>query len=923
MESEYIMEYNDLMKEKQELKSSDELFKQKNQEGMNPSTSFISPVEQESSEYKDEADLFFDEIEEEAEEFSSLSENATITQNEEENNTEKEAMKLNNAFIASPKFKDRKKKLAKGQGFTDEKISEKLKETKDKKQKEISKKQQEMINREEYLKRSEEIAKSPELEKSIREKTSYIHRGGEEQGKLKGIKKAILKSGIDQSILDSYNKALEFKKDGGESKLHHSKGSRLLNEGHNVLEFNLAGTGFYGGFRRESQGVKGRADKNIFGGKRDDATVEKIYERVYGKEQRFKSAIRKIKNLDETDLLLDEEGNLTEEISESNFDDCTESEYLHKDIKGIRCKERANEAKGCIKRRYTIPGIDGAFNSGDFAIDKVRVYIKDLGAQFLTGIFDEWKERNIPMDEIKDVHINLQGHSRGAVGATLGAMTLRGWIAENYPQFLSKVKFDLIAHEPVPGMDADSLYRKEVDVKRRLGGDTTDEVIALQKSGNKMLPLGDSANTTVFYSLSSKEGLLKQQFFDPMMLKGANRIILTSTGHHSTLKNVDTSQYKDKKGQVVDSEEKAHNMALTDAATKEVYRGSGVGDLPGGVYFMDEGGTLLKINTKEDYEKIMAKVGVKMGERERNKRINAVVNDFYDEQEWNKNKIPSVYNFNGAISDLYDKSTKDKKKKSTSYMLMENALKAIITKKEDDISSTYSSKLTNALIATRNYIATHSRFHITKSGDERLAFAKSVEAALLKEYDANTAKGRIGIINEVESLQPDKNISKGSIKSLKRTLMYNSTRTNSENLDALRMFEIDRHYEQNKIARTDALLDGKFSLPKQVGAIHYDGKNRILDYILSDQAEDSLASIIKNIEKKVDVKNLYQRSGWVKGYQLCIEMQKKGELSNAQIERLESLKKSMTLLKDLIDSYKKDIGYVAGMHIRGTESQDQ
>lgn len=879
MESEHIMEYNDLMKEKQKLKTSDELFKQKNQEAMNPSTSFISPVEQESSEYKDEADLFFDEIEEEAEEFSSLSENATITQNEEENITEKEAMKLNNAFIASPKFKDRKKKLAKGQGFTDEKISEKLKETKDKKQKEISKKQQEMINREEYLKRSEENAKSPELEKSIREKTSYIHRGGEEQGKLKGIKKAILKSGIDQSILDSYNKALEFKKDGGESKLHHSKGSRLLNEGHNVLEFNLAGTGFYGGFRRESQGVKGRADKKIFGGKRDDATVEKIYERVYGEE--------------------------------------------HTDVKGIRCKERVNQVNGCTKRKYTIPGIDGAFNSGDFAIDKVRVYIKDLGAQFLTGIFDEWKERNIPMDEIKDVHINLQGHSRGAVGATLGAMTLRGWIAENYPQFLSKVKFDLIAHEPVPGMDADSLYRKEVDVKRRLGGDTTDEVIALQKSGNKMLPLGDSANTTVFYSLTSKEGLLKQQFFDPMMLKGANRIILTNTGHHSTLKNVDTSQYKDKKGQVVDSEEKAHNMALTDAATKEVYRGSGVGDLPGGVYFMDEGGTLLKINTKEDYEKIMAKVGVKMGERERNKRINAVVNDFYDEQEWNKNKIPSVFNFNSAISDLYDKSTKDKKKKSTSYMLMENALKAIITKKEDDISSTYSSKLTNALIATRNYIATHSRFHITKSGDERLAFAKSVEAALLKEYDANTAKGRIGIINEVESLQPDKNISKGSIKSLKRTLMYNSTRTNSENLDALRMFEIDRHYEQNKIARTDALLDSKFSLPKQVGAIRYDGKNRILDYILSDQAEDSLASIIKNIEKKVDVKNLYQRSGWVKGYQLCLEMQKKGELSNAQIERLESLKKSMTLLKDLIDSYKKDIGYVAGMHIRGTESQDQ
>ena len=49
------------------------------------------------------------------------------------------------------------------------------------------------------------------------------------------------------------------------------------------------------------------------------------------------------------------------------------------------------------------------------------------------------------------INFMIRGHSRGAVGASQGAMMLKFWLQENYPRYMDYVHFDLIQYDPVPG----------------------------------------------------------------------------------------------------------------------------------------------------------------------------------------------------------------------------------------------------------------------------------------------------------------------------------------------------------------------------------------------------------------------------------------------------------------------------------------
>ena len=108
-----------------------------------------------------------------------------------------------------------------------------------------------------------------------------------------------------------------------------------------------------------------------------------------------------------------------------------------------------------------------------------------MAADYLTNIFREWQsDRNFSIATTPPVRILIQGHSRGGVAAAEGALLIRQWVQKNYPEFVDKVAFDLIQYDPVPGGDTASYQSTTLKDKKH------------KKPG-----LGDSANTTVVYSV--------------------------------------------------------------------------------------------------------------------------------------------------------------------------------------------------------------------------------------------------------------------------------------------------------------------------------------------------------------------------------------------------------------------------------------
>lgn len=153
-------------------------------------------------------------------------------------------------------------------------------------------------------------------------------------------------------------------------------------------------------------------------------------------------------------------------------------------------------------------------------------------------------------------------------------MMIKQWLHENYPQYEDRVKFDLTQYDPVPGFGSNSGTHQKVDVKN----DTQ------AQQNKKMRALGDSAQTTVVYSMHTEHSL----FFTPQQVANTNRIILTPYAHSVGLAEVDrqaSSQQRD-----------AHRVTFTDAATQEAYRLGSLNELPEGVYVLDENKTLVQLH---------------------------------------------------------------------------------------------------------------------------------------------------------------------------------------------------------------------------------------------------------------------------------------------------------------------------------------
>ncbi len=229
------------------------------------------------------------------------------------------------------------------------------------------------------------------------------------------------------------------------------------------------------------------------------------------------------------------------------------------------------------KIRYTISG-PGLFNVGDHSIENNRVYVKNLAKNELVKYFEEWVK---DPSKAHEINIRLTGHSRGAVAAEEGAQYINDFLKEYAKKhkeaepFLKYISFDLTQRDAVPGFG--TFWR-------------------LGKKDIRNIP---NMKATIFCSMAQDHG---DMIFPLQNVRGAGRIIIGTTEHGMDLGSIDQSQSRYKE------DGKAHRAGFYDADTGEYYRGSGLSELPDGVYIADERYNIVRLTSYSQIGKLIDEV---------------------------------------------------------------------------------------------------------------------------------------------------------------------------------------------------------------------------------------------------------------------------------------------------------------------------
>ena len=412
------------------------------------------------------------------------------------------------------------------------------------------------------------------------EEKSYPHKGYESEQKLKDEQTKLNKYQRKTKMKEVYEtiKELRGEKDPTydymdkvrtskekslrNAPLHYSRGTYLADkEGKNVLEFDMAGSGFKF-MRADYKDINAKTGfmRTI---KSWLHSVKALFTGKKTKEQ---------KNMEKVEQVL----------GEGNQQVNAKGKKLEHVRSRTKIKEITNE-KGEVevirKQRIHMAGsmrFYGLSNRGDYSIENTRQYVQYMGSKYLKDVFDEAiKNKKDP----RDVHIVMKGHSRGGVSAIEGAMMLKQWVYENYPKYEDKVKFEITQMDPVAGLGSNSGLNKEVD----LNGKT------VEQNGVTFRPLGNSAQTTVMYALHANHTL----GFTPQCVKGAKRVIFTPMEHSMGL------------GEQEQVEGEKRKISFTDLKNGHVYRSTAINELGEGVYIADKNNNLVKLNSMEEVNKVI------------------------------------------------------------------------------------------------------------------------------------------------------------------------------------------------------------------------------------------------------------------------------------------------------------------------------
>ncbi len=360
--------------------------------------------------------------------------------------------------------------------------------------------------------------------------------------------------------------------------IHNSRGTKLQNAGYRVLEIDVAGSSF-SQTRQEQNGISGLYNAETVA---LDPNLENVLNAQYGK--------------------------VASGIIPSNPDlkDIRHKDSTVKDSQGRDVKKDRYTISGPMGKAFPVVAPAGSGNNGDYKIDNIKKYIESIGTQYLTPIFESWRNNK---EEPQVIHINLSGHSRGAVAAGEGMKLLYEWLQKK-PQsdYKDYVKFNIIQLDPVPGYGNHYIYPEN-------------DYSGLQ-----------NVESTVVYSMATE---YTDSWFMPQRIQGAQRVIIGTTTHGVGLNMVDYSQV-DQEG-----DEKVHRIGYYDAGTKEFYRGSGLTELPEGFYFSDERQNLIRLDSYSQLDELMDTV---MGE----------TGTHNEEREGELRNVAKTWFANHAVTTSYD-----------------------------------------------------------------------------------------------------------------------------------------------------------------------------------------------------------------------------------------------------------------------------
>ena len=554
--------------------------------------------------------------------------------------------------------------------------------------------------------------RSKEQWKEIKENARSAHQ---KRAGIGNIHEAVRKAFKKGELPDPYDKFNENFGDKYEAELHASIGKKMTEEGKNVLQIDVAGSGvqqpvnMQEGFTGENTIKDGEFEYDI----KKFRTLERKkvgwWNRLFSflpfvwseeKIQRYNEFLNKYgrketpdrrtsdpsetfraqetesfgkKQIQETktsprnqtQTIIREDGHAmpekehfktgAEKIFAGRYGTTPKNENL-KEKELIHMKEKTDTAEDgteLLRRRYAMAGPQGGIfgtklgagvsNKGDYSINNLSNYILEAGKEYLEQIFNNWKTE----DDAKShpINISLRGHSRGAVAVSHGAMKLKYWLNKYYPQYEPYVTFNLIQNDPVPGYGSDHGLKQKINLQNETRADLKKEM-----EKREMKELGDSVNSTVVYSLHTQYPV----FFSPQSVDGAKRIILTAGTHSVNTDHVDRSQ-----------SDKAHRQPYMDMETGEVYRSSGLSELPEGIYIADENYRLVRIPNFEIAKDILGNVLEKAGgQGERHKRIKEVIKNWYEARTTGKKSSEQGREKDPGFAAKRDKLNKEDIKKS-------------------------------------------------------------------------------------------------------------------------------------------------------------------------------------------------------------------------------------------------------------------
>ena len=450
------------------------------------------------------------------------------------------------------------------------------------------------------------------------------------------------------------------------------------NSGHNeepekpkdyVFKMNFAGSGInqwpkmYKGFSGYNQLMEIIPEEEIDPVEKDEA--ESLYTQLKFDVFKKYTANDRIDNGEEislkelNDILAKEYGNYMYLDSEGKLHDIDPFSE-HTPISGIRKKMSADRRRGTLNMSGplgSLLGFDdssGERNIGKYSIENLKQYALWEARKWITSI---------PLDSEDPIIFSMKGHSRGGCACNEAATMINKMVQEEFPHLKDRVKFEVQLFDPVPGTGS---YDNHAVVNHN------DKSIALLngKLGQGLNSDKQNKNDSiVYYSIYSNHSVA----FDPQTVMGANKVILTGMSHNMGLFDIDSQK---------------HKRGYTLGSTGDKYRGTGVHDLPDGLYVMDEHDVLFEIKNMQEANRFLDSVyDTRSGQSKRKNTMYSVVKEYFARHPEKDNitikdsRYAPQKAFNDALSELTKMADNFDKEQVAFSKVKEQLNKAIAYKK--------------------------------------------------------------------------------------------------------------------------------------------------------------------------------------------------------------------------------------------------